>query len=253
MTGTAAITWWGHATVTIADAGVRVLTDPVLVGRIAHLHRRGGPTPAEECARADVILISHLHLDHLHPPSIRRCSRSATILLPHGGSPLLRGISAGRVAEVEPGDHFRFGAIDIEVVYAEHDGRRGPWSPLVGPAVGYVVTGSARTYFAGDTNIFAGMRALGDLDVAVLPVWGWGPTLGPGHLDPARAAEALRLLAPRTAVPVHYGTFWPYGMDRFRAHRFIDPGHEFARHAGILTPEVDARVLLPGETLVVAR
>jgi L-ascorbate metabolism protein UlaG (beta-lactamase superfamily) len=75
--------------------------------------------------------------------------------------------------------------------------------------VGHLVQGGGRTvYLSGDTDLFDGMRLLGTrgVDVAFLPVWGWGPTLGPGHLDPERAAEAVARIAPRIAVPVHWGT-----------------------------------------------
>ena len=60
----------------------------------------------------------------------------------------------------------------------------------------------------------------GSIDLALLPVWGWGPTLGPGHLDPARAATAAALIAPRVAVPIHWGTFalrWPLSGRATRA------------------------------------
>ena len=74
-------------------------------------------------------------------------------------------------------------------------------------AVGFMVSGTTRVYFAGDTDIFPEMEGLGEsLDLALLPIWGWGPSLGPGHLDPGRAAEAARLLAPRTVIPIHWGT-----------------------------------------------
>ena len=57
------------------------------------------------------------------------------------------------------------------------------------------------------------MAALDDeLDLALLPVWGWGPNLGPGHLDPERAARAAAMLSPRVAVPIHWGTFFPLGL-----------------------------------------
>jgi hypothetical protein len=69
-----------------------------------------------------------------------------------------------------------------------------------------------RVYASGDTDLFDGMSALGPLDVALLPVWGWGPTLGPGHLDPARAALAVERLRPRVAVPVHWGSLALTGL-----------------------------------------
>ena len=48
-----------------------------------------------------------------------------------------------------------------------------------------------------------------DLDVALLPIWGWGPSPGPGHLDPETAARAVALVQPRIAIPIHWGTFLP--------------------------------------------
>src|SRR5213079_3001561 len=47
------------------------------------------------------------------------------------------------------------------------------------------------------------------VDVALLPIWGWGPTMGPGHMDPGRAAEAAALLGARLAIPIHWGTYYP--------------------------------------------
>jgi L-ascorbate metabolism protein UlaG (beta-lactamase superfamily) len=88
------------------------------------------------------------------------------------------------------------------------------------------------------------MEALAPLDVALLPVWGWGPSLGRGHLNPRTAAETLRLLRPRVAVPIHWGTYFPIGRG---GRRLADPPHEFARHAAELAPDVEVRVLKPGD------
>lgn len=122
---------------------------------------------------------------------------------------------------------------------ARHDGRRLPIGPHRSPALGFVIEGDARTYFAGDTGLFETMaKEVGPVDVALLPVGGWGPYLGEGHLDAGRAAEALALLAPRSAVPVHYGTYWPIGMDAVRPHEFHSPGEEFVRLAAVHAPDV---------------
>ncbi len=79
---------------------------------------------------------------------------------------------------------------------------------------------------------------VGPVDAALLPVGGWGPYLGEGHLNAERAAEALARLAPRNAVPVHYGTYWPIGMDAVRPHEFHAPGEEFVRLAAERAPAV---------------
>ena len=88
-----------------------------------------------------------------------------------------------------------------------------------------------------------------DLDVALLPIWGWGPSLGRGlHLDPHKAAEALALLEPRIAIPIHWGTYRPLHLGA-RAKFLTSPGEDFVREAASLAPEVDVRVLRPGERL----
>ncbi|MFJ8076747.1 MBL fold metallo-hydrolase [Streptomyces sp. NPDC096176] len=239
------VTWWGHATCTIEDSGVRVLTDPLFVRRLAHLRRRRGALPPAQAAVADAVLVSHLHSDHLHLASLARLARGTRLIVPHGAARSVPGLrrlvgSAGlRITEVVPGDGVRVGELLVRAVPARHDGRRLPLGPHRSPALGFVVSGESRTYFAGDTGLFDSMAdEVGPVDVALLPVGGWGPFLGHGHLDAGRAAQALAALSPRAAVPVHYGTYWPIGMDGIRPHEFYAPGDEFVRKAAQLAPKV---------------
>ncbi|MFI8435531.1 MBL fold metallo-hydrolase [Streptomyces sp. NPDC079020] len=248
------VTWWGHATCTVEDSGVRVLTDPLFVRRLAHLRRRRGELPPPRATVADVVLISHLHSDHLHLPSLARLAPGSRLIVPGGavatvpGLRMLRRMRAFRITEVAPGDVVRVGEVRVRAVPALHDGRRLPFGPRRVPALGYVVEGEARTYFAGDTGLFDTMaEAVGPVDVALLPVGGWGPNLGHSHLDPARAAEALTRLGPSAAVPVHYGTYWPIGLDGVRPHEFHSPGDEFVRQAARVAPKVAVHLLGHGE------
>ena len=254
---TVEITWWGHATVTVRDSGVRVLTDPLFARRLAHLRRRRGAVPPPQAARADVVLVSHLHADHLHVGSLARLDPGTTVVLPRGAQdavPGLRRVRARlRLVEADVGDTLEFGELTVRAVPAAHDGRRLPYGPHRARALGYVLAGEARTYFAGDTGLFDGMaEAVGPCDIALLPVGGWGPFLGPGHLNAERAARALAELAPRAAVPVHYGTYWPIGMDAVRPHEFHTPGRDFARIAGELAPAVSVHLLAHGQSVRVA-
>ncbi|MBA2810115.1 MBL fold metallo-hydrolase [Streptomyces sp. KM273126] len=245
------ITWWGHATCTVEDSGTRVLTDPLFARRLAHLRRRRGAPPPAEAAVADVALVSHLHADHLHVPSLARLAPGTRLLVPRGAPrqvPGLRRLDHLRLTEVAPGDETRVGDLVLRTVTARHDGRRLPLGPHRSPAVGFVIEGAARTYFAGDTGLFESMaQEVGPVDVALLPVGGWGPFLGPGHLDAGRAAQALARLMPRSAVPVHYGTYWPIGLDAVRPHEFHSPGDEFVRLAAAHAPEVTVHRLGHGE------
>ncbi|RAJ69176.1 L-ascorbate metabolism protein UlaG (beta-lactamase superfamily) [Streptomyces sp. Amel2xB2] len=248
------VTWWGHATATVRDSGVTVLTDPLLVRRMAHLRRRRGALPPPSAALADVVLVSHLHADHLHLGSLSLLEPGTRVVLPRGALRAVPGLrrlaSLLRFDEVDAGECVTVRDVTVRAVPAAHDGRRLPYGPHRAPALGYVVQGAARTYFAGDTGLFDGMaEAVGPLDVALLPVGGWGPWLGEGHLDAERAARALVRLRPRTAVPVHYGTFWPIGMDAVRPHEFHAPGDEFVRKAGALAPDVTVHRLAHGESM----
>jgi L-ascorbate metabolism protein UlaG (beta-lactamase superfamily) len=240
------VTFLGHATVLAEAGGTRVLTDPVLRHRIAHL-RRIAPLPTvPELETGDVVLISHAHHDHLHLPSLRRLSGSATLVVPRGWAKLVRRAGFHDVREVEQGDRVAIGDVEILATPASHMGRRWPLGREAA-ALGYVIECPPRVYFAGDTDLFDGMSDLaGDLELALLPVAGWGPRLPPGHLEPEGAARAAALLRPRVAVPIHWGTLVSPRAPSEDPER---PAREFARLAGSHAPDVEVRILRPGERL----
>jgi L-ascorbate metabolism protein UlaG (beta-lactamase superfamily) len=246
------VTFLGHATCRLDLGGARLLTDPFLRDRLGHLTRRSAPVVAAAYADLDAVLLSHLHLDHFDVPSLRRLDRGVRMLVPQGGGALLRRLGFAQVEEVRAGQRARIGGAEVLVVPAEHDRRRRPGG-VVGDALGYVVQGTATAYFAGDTDLHMEMEAVPRLDLALLPVWGWGPTLGAGHLDPEAAAQALVLLRPRVAVPIHWGTLFPVGLGRLRGDRLTEPPREFARHAAALAPQVEVTILEPGSSLEISR
>ena len=241
------ITWLGHSTVVIEVDGTRVVTDPALRRRIWHLRRSEAVTTAA-VGELDGVLISHAHFDHLDLRSFESFDRSLRVVVPEGAGGLVRGRGFSRVLEVVAGDELELGGVRVWVTHAEHAPGRGPFSPR-SAALGYVVHGSVSVYFAGDTDLFDGMTKLGTLDLALLPVWGWGPRLPAGHLDPLRAAEALRLLRPRAAVPIHWGTF----KTPFASKSGSAPAREFARAAARLAPEVEVHTLQIGDSLALAQ
>lgn len=252
MTQRERITYLGHATVLIEFDGVRLLTDPLLRGRVGPLLRHG-PTPRRDLAEnLDAVLISHLHRDHADLPSLRRLDPAVPVFAPPGAAGFLERGGLAAVSELAPGQSGRIGEVTISAVEAEHHvGNR--LLSRSDEAVGFIVAGRRRVYFAGDTDLFEGMGALADgLDLALLPVWGWGPRLGTGHLDPERAARAVALMLPRVAVPIHWGTLYPAGLATLAPHRLASPPHEFARWARRLAPQVEVRVLAPGEATSLA-
>ena len=245
------LTFLGHSTVLIEVDSLRILTDPVLGSGVGPVRRHTAPIPPELFRDLDAVFISHGHHDHLDLASLRRIPGQPTVLVPRGFGRLVAGSAPGPVEEVVPGEHLVIDRVAFDVVHAEHDGRRRPFGPQ-GPALGCVVRGSRTVYFPGDTDLFPGMDELAGADVALLPVWGWGPNLGRGHLDPDRAAEAAARLRPGLAVPIHWGTLYPVGLRRVHSRPFDDPGGRFEAAAARVAPEVPVRVLAPGESTPVA-
>jgi L-ascorbate metabolism protein UlaG (beta-lactamase superfamily) len=198
--------------------------------------------------RIDALLVSHAHHDHLDGPTLRRIGGGPPVLCPPAAAGALRRAGLEPLI-LRPGETWSRGAVAIVATPAAHHGRR--W-PLAGgaEAIGLVVRGpGGSVYFAGDTGEFDGMEAIGPVDVALLPVAGWGPKLPPGHLDPAAAARAAAAVGARVAVPIHWGT---YARRLMRGGGAPDaPAREFAARLAAQAPVCEARVLKPGESTLV--
>ncbi|HST42490.1 MAG TPA: MBL fold metallo-hydrolase [Conexibacter sp.] len=242
------VTWHGHATVLIETGdGARLLTDPILRGRVAHLRRHAPLPDRSQLGAVDGVLVSHVHHDHLDRPTLKALAGSATtIVLPPGAGRLVRGMGFGDVRELTAGAHTGVGGSDVRAVPAWHTASRRPRGRAL-EALGFVVDG---IWFVGDSELNPRMEELrGQVDVALMPIWGWGPSLGPGHLDPAQAAEAIALVQPRIAIPIHWGTYLPYGLAWRHGHLLRAPALEFAAHVARVAPDVRVETLKPGGSL----
>lgn len=243
------ITWLGHATVLLELDGTRLLTDPVLRDRIGHLIRIAARQGLDLPGGVDAVLLSHLHADHTDLPTLRRIARRTPTIAPYPAGEWLARHGLETVRELRAGAELRVGRVRVRATPAIHPAHRWPFGPAADP-VGYLLRGSRSAYFAGDTDLFPAMGELrGSVDAALLPVWGWGPRLGPGHLDPERAARAVALIEPAVAIPIHWGTFSVQRPGRLgrRAADPASPAWEFAALTGRYAPGVDVRVLAPGE------
>ena len=250
MTGRLGLDFIGHSAVVIDLDGVRLLTDPVTRARVGPL-RRVEPVPARDRLRGvDAVLISHLHWDHLDVPSLRDLGRDTPMFVPAGAGPWMGSAGFTDVREMAVGESVDVGGVMVRAVPAVHSGYRPPLGPTA-PPLGFVVRGSRSVYFAGDTDLFDGMGQLGEpIDLALIPVWGWGPTLGRGlHLDPLRAAQSLRLIRPRAAVPIHWGTYWPHALGRVFPERLVEPPAAFVEYAAELAPDVQTAPTAVGDVV----
>jgi L-ascorbate metabolism protein UlaG (beta-lactamase superfamily) len=243
------ITYVGHSTVLVELDGLRLLTDPVLRGRVLHIVRGTPAVPPDAIGRVDVVLVSHMHHDHFDPGSLRMIDGDFELVVPRGGRRMAARLGFRGATELSVDQTRTFEDVAVTATHAEH--RRGRLLHRGSDAIGFKVEGSQSAYFAGDTDIFAGMKGHTEVDLALLPVSGWGPRLGPGHLDAARAAEALTLIEPRIAIPIHWGTLHRIGLRRSQRALMNEPPRLFAQEAARLAPSVDVRILEPGEATLV--
>jgi L-ascorbate metabolism protein UlaG (beta-lactamase superfamily) len=246
----ARILWVGHSTVLVDMDGVRLLTDPLLRRRVVHL-RRVDPVPPDAIPDIDAVLVSHLHFDHLDIPSLALLGRNLRLVVPRGAGALARRKRFTEVEELGVGDELHIGSLLVRGTPAVHDPRRLPGGARAEP-LGFVIEGTRSVYFAGDTDVFDDMAALAPVDVALLPIWGWGPSLGPGHMGPREAVQASQLLRPTVVVPIHWGTYFPLQLARHGRPAFLDrPAEEFRAQMESDAPQVEVRLLRPGDETTV--
>jgi len=261
MTGEAPglrVTWLGHSTVVLdartPDGDVRLVTDPLL-RRHAGLLRRRGVRPAEVWRGADAVLLSHLHHDHAELGSLRLLGDAPILTAPANARWLrskgLTGVGLG--AGPERGAWHDVGAhVRVRLAPAVHGHRPMPHRPNA--AVGHLVRTDRWTLWAaGDTESYPGMAHLpalagGPLDVALVPVAGWGPRLSGGHLGPVEAARVCATVGVRVAIPVHWGTLHAPGGQNLPRGWMDHAGAAFAAAVRRWAPRTRAVVLAPGES-----
>jgi L-ascorbate metabolism protein UlaG (beta-lactamase superfamily) len=243
----------GHSTTLVELDGLRVLSDPLFRSSLLHLQRHAPHVDLARWGSPDVLLISHSHLDHLDKRSLALIDKRTSAFVPSDCVKLLRAQGFQDVTGLIAGEQAEHRGLTIRAVHADHGGKRMPWNAPA-ETIGFVVEGSQSFYYAGDTDLFDAMAELAPgVDLALVPVWGWGPKLGVGHLDPERAARAVELIRPRVAVPVHWGGYLPAGMAKRRPELLVDPPRRFRGFVEQLAlPGTRVELVEPGGELTVA-
>jgi L-ascorbate metabolism protein UlaG (beta-lactamase superfamily) len=250
------ITWLGHATVVVDIDGVRLVADPLLRRHNGVLRRRGAATTApqdEAWSGADAVLLSHLHHDHAEVSSLRKLAGVPVLTAPANAAWVTKKGLVGRgLAEGEWVPIGDAGDVAVRLVPAVHGSRPMPHRPNA--ANGHLVRGpSGVVWVAGDTDLYPEMAGHPELagsavDVAVVPIGGWGPRLSPGHMGPRQAAKACRMVAARCAVPVHWQTLHVPVAGRFPRGWMDLAGPRFAEALADEAPTCEARVLEIGSS-----
>lgn len=227
------ITFYGHATFKIVTPeGIRILIDPWLDNPQSPAEKDLGPY--------DLILITHAHGDHLgNVLEIARTAATEVVAIHEIQQYLLaRGIP--NVTGMNIGGNYRTKGLKITMVPARHSSSIQEEEALFygGEAAGFVVRleDGRAFYHAGDTGLFYDMKLIGELyqpEVAFLPI-------GDHYvMGPQEAAKACQLLRPKIVIPMHFGTF----------PLLTGSPEAFARYLKEMAPEVELRVLKPGETI----
>lgn len=193
------VDYLGHACFLLTTAKAKILIDPFLTGNPK------AATTAEKVS-ADLILVSHGHGDH-YGDAVAIAKRTGAMIV----APFELALHAGaQGAKVHPmgcggGKDFPFGRVQLTVAHHSSSVEEGGKTVSVAAPVGFLIRADGKTiYFAGDTALTMDMELLGQrnsIDLALVPI-GDNFTMGPSD-----AAEAVRLLKAKRAVPMHYNTF----------------------------------------------
>jgi L-ascorbate metabolism protein UlaG (beta-lactamase superfamily) len=191
------VRWLGHACLLVETDGINILIDPFLTGNPA-----AAAKPTE--VPADFVLISHGHGDHVGDAIAIAKRTGATAIANYEISEWLQKQGLTKVHGMQHGGGFAFPFGRLKMTLAFHGSALPDGSNGGNPAGFHLfLKDGTRIYDAADTGLFGDMKLIGDegIDLAILPI-GDNYTMGP-----ADAIRALKLLRPKTVLPIHYNTF----------------------------------------------
>ena len=224
------ITWLGHSAFRLrTPGGKEILLDPWYTGNPSF------PESAKP-KRADVMLLSHGHSDHITDAASTAKATGATVV---GIWEVTSWLGSKGVKNLEPmnkGGTITTNGLRITMTDARHSSSFDDNGIVyLGEPAGFVVTleNGQTFYYAGDTSLFGDMKLIGELykpDIAFLPI-GDRFTMGPDT-----AAMAARWLGVKQVVPMHYGTF----------PLLTGTPDQLEKH--LATSGIEVLILKPGET-----
>jgi len=169
-----------------------IIVDPGFLGSFEDQHFTAGLLE-----KADLILISHHHFDHIQPELLTRLAHEKTVIV---GTQACVEKTTLPMTVVKPEETHRFFDVEVKVVdaYNTPEGHSHPKNHHKGDCVGYVFRINGKNfYFAGDTDVIPEMTTLGPIDVAMLPIG------GTYVMDAQEAVDAARMIKPNLVVAMH--------------------------------------------------
>jgi len=246
------ITFLGHATVQIEEAGLTVLTDPIFSRHVLGLPRQS-PFPCDPASLPNptAVFISHAHYDHLDLPTFKYFSERTAVILPEGLKSWMEKFSRHRLIEIAHGETVKIQeGLEVSVLPVAHTGWR-----LSGLRFrrcnGYRIRiGDKTIFFPGDTGYRDFRRDLatlggGPIDVALLPIGAYRPEwfMKKRHLNPREAVAVFKEIGARIMIPIHWGTF------RLSSESLDEPIQWLTRLSQEENLTDRIKILRPGESL----
>jgi L-ascorbate metabolism protein UlaG (beta-lactamase superfamily) len=219
------ITWLGHATVLVTTPkGTNLLIDPFIAMNTKY------PKDFALPSKIDYILLTHGHMDHMADTVPAASKHGSTVVAIYELADYVAGKGVKNTIGMNLGGTVQLDDVAATMVEAKHSAAAQDESGThyVGVAAGFVLTikDSPTLYHAGDTAVFRDMELIRELyepEIAMLPVGGHF-TMGPRE-----AALAVRYLAPKTVLPLHFGTFPPLTGTPDQLAALVAPSVEVVR------------------------
>ncbi|MBL8799953.1 MAG: metal-dependent hydrolase [Planctomycetia bacterium] len=197
------VCWLGHACLLVESDGKSILMDPYFTGNPVC------PMKADD-AKADFILVSHGHGDHVGDTIPIAKRTGATVVANYEISEWFKAQGLTKVHGQQHGGGFQHAFGRLKLTLAFH-GSQLPDGSYGGNPCGLhlFLNDGTKIYNAADTGLFGDMKLIGEegIDLAILPI-GDNYTMGP-----ADAVRAVKLLQPKKVLPIHYNTWPPIAQD----------------------------------------
>lgn len=200
------IVFAGHSTLIFNINGKKIITDPILYNHIGHIRKTSPVTRKTIPKDYDYILITHLHLDHLHLPSLKLLNRNATVIVPKGIKSKLEKIGFTKIIELGPFRQIEDGTIHIDTFPCAHDGRRYYRGPMRDTLSYLITSSSARIFICGDTAETSNFDGI-DADIAFMPIGCYKPiSMEATHCNPYQSYQMFNRMNAKFFIPIHFGT-----------------------------------------------
>lgn len=200
------IHWVGHATTVINLGGKIFLTDPV-IGNLGQIKRLVKPSIDIRNIKADYILITHGHMDHLNYNVLSHLDKNSVIIVPRGVKKVLNMLGFRKVFILRADEEYKDEFVSIKSVEANHSGKRYSCFGY-SDSNSYIINANGKkVLFAGDTAYTENYKGI-NVDAAVMPVGCYKPDeFTSMHCSPSQSFDMFNMMNAKLMIPIHYKTY----------------------------------------------